>query len=81
MLESRQHDPQLAGMWLLGRDIASLASDVTRGNAIAVLTDLRQRDPLAQSMVSRKPGDAGCLRGVEARRCLETFCDDILGRT
>ena len=79
MLESRQYDPQLAGMWLLGRDIASLASDVTRGNAIAVLTDLRQRDLLAKGTDSGNPVDEDAY--IQAKRSLETFCNRIFGRT
>lgn len=79
VLESLQYDPQLAGMWLLGRDVASLASDVTRKKVIGVLTDLRQRDLLAQGMVSGLPVDEDAY--MQAKRSLETFCNGILGRT
>jgi predicted nucleotidyltransferase len=78
-LESLQYDPQRAGMWLLGRDLARLTSDATRDTVIGVLREPRQRDRLATHMIRGQPVDDNAYEA--ARTSLADFCAGILGET
>ncbi len=78
-LASLQYDPRRTGMWLLGQDLARLASEATRETVMKVLREPRQRDRLAAHMIRGQPADDDAYE--EARTNLATFYAGILGES
>ena len=66
LLEAADHNVDLAGMALLGKDVAALASAVTRTQCIKLLDHPATRNRLAMHMALSRPGVPEAMDAAEA---------------